>query len=110
MTKDLMLFLRRETKVKVRREIKKEKAKVKEDGDPVNNRGDRATIVGRWGTLRASVPVRAKALRRARDSFGLDAPKRIGRSPNTGVSPSRGTHQSSFKSLRWRIRRSWKCS
>ena len=37
----------------MRREIKKEKAKVKEDGGPVNNRGDRATIVGRWGTLRA---------------------------------------------------------
>ena len=88
----------------MRRETKKEKAKVKEDGGPVNNRGDRATIVGSWDTWRASAPARAKALRRERDSFGLDAPKRIGRSPNTGVSPSRGTHRSSFKSLGWIIR------
>ena len=42
----------------------KGKGKGKEDGGPVNNRGDRATIVGSWDTWRASAPAREKALRR----------------------------------------------
>ena len=84
---------------------KKGKGKGKEeDGVSVNNRGALATLVGRWGTLRATAPARAKALRRARVNFGLDAPKRIGRSPNTGVDPSRSTHRRTVENLRWRIR------